>query len=209
MPQKSFETLDDYEENLARIFELRKVVIAFAGGNQDKFQFFPTLNRLHIPFILMRDSTQHYHGNGVKGIGTRQDVIDYIAAFVCAGNYVITLGVSSGAYAALLYGQLVPVNEVIAISPLTTRNECDDFDPQWRKQIIDPNMPLMDDLRKHFRHGPIPKTRAFISDGEATELDRQMATRIGIKDITLIPGYAHGKLAQGMRDRGMFKDLLT
>ena len=195
----------DYAEYLS--YGTKKVVIAFAGGNQNRYQFGPTLTKLGLSHILTRDSTQMYHMFGVKGIGDRNAVATYIKSFIYSGFYVITIGVSSGAYAALLYGQLADVHETYAISPLTGR-DLDDFDPRWHKQIYDPSMPQLDDLRKYFKDGPNMKCRAYISNGEACELDRQMATRIKIKDIVLIGGYAHGKLAQAMRDRGMFKEIL-
>lgn len=200
----------DFEEHLKS--HVGKLVIAFAGGNQDRYQFGPTLKKLGVSHVLMRDTTQCYHGKGVRGIGSRWAVVDYIRDLMynrCYFSPVTTIGVSSGAYAALLYGQMTPVQQIIAISPLTGR-EVDDFDPRWHQQIIDPAQPDMDDLRKYFPNGPFPKTHVFISNGEATELDRQMATRLNIKDknITLIPGFAHGKLAAGMRDRGMFAELL-
>lgn len=195
----------DFEENFCGG---AKLVIAFAGGNQNIFQFGPTLRKLGVSHVLMRDSTQMYHMNGVHGIGTRWQVVSYIRRLIHdEGFSVTTIGVSSGAYAALLYGQLTPVWRTIVISPLTGR-DLDDFHPQWHKQIYDPSMPQLDDLRKYFPNGPFPRTYAYVSNGSATELDRQMATRIGIKDIVLIPGYAHGKLAQGMRDKGMFKEIL-
>lgn len=203
--------MSDYEEHLNRIFEVKRVVFAFAGATQDRYQFGRFLNNMNIPHVLFRDRTQHYHGNGVHGLGdgSRQAVIDYIAGFCNAGNYAYTLGLSSGAYAALLYGQLVPVNEIIAISPLTTRNECEDFPEADQKNIVDPSMATMDDLRKHYcPKGPIPKVRAYISDGPHTQLDRQMATRILIDDITLVSGCTHGELAARMRDNGMLAELL-
>lgn len=199
----------DYEEHFYSE-DPRGVVIAFAGGPQNVYQWHRTLERLGRSHVLMRDTTQHYHGNGVIGIGNREAVIDYIHNLVIQ-RWVTTIGVSSGAYAALLYGQLTPVQEVIAISPLTGR-EVDDFPPEWHSQIIDPAQPAMDDLRKYFKGGPIPWVRAFISDSHPTcTLDRQMCTRINISDrnITLIPGYEHGELARGMRDMGMFKGLFA
>lgn len=183
-----------------------RLVIAFAGGPQNVFQWGRSLAALGRSHLLVRDSTQHYHGNGILGIGDREAVTRFIRGI---HGYVTTVGVSSGAYAALLYGQLAPVQEVVAISPLTGR-DVDDFAPEWHAQIIDPAQPHMDDLRKYFKKGPRTRVRAFISDSYPTcTLDRQMCTRINIpdQDITLIPGYEHGELARGMRDRGMLREL--
>lgn len=199
--------MNDYEEHFD-YKDKRKIVIAFAGGPQNRYQFGPTLDRLRMPHVLMRDTTQEYHSLGVKGIGNRAKVVEYIRDLRDAGHYIVTIGVSSGAYAALLYGQLTPADEVIAISPLTGR-ETDDFDPQWHPFIHDPAMVHLDDLRKYFTNGPIPTVKAFISNYTPTSIiDRQMCTRIGIKDITVIPGFDHGEVGKGMRDRGMFWNLL-
>lgn len=200
---------EDYEEHLYDR-DPGRVVIAFAGGPQNVYQWSRTLRSLRRSHVLVRDMTQCYHANGVRGIGDRRAVLEWIQrwTFVCQ---VTTVGVSSGAYAALLYGQLAPVQEVVAISPLTGR-EVDDFAPEWHSQIIDPAQPHMDDLRKYFKEGPRMNVRAFISDGYPTcTLDRQMCTRINIPEssIHLIPGYEHGELARGMRDRGMLRDLLS
>lgn len=188
-----------------------RVVVAFAGGPQNVYQWGKSLVALRRSHVLMRDSTQRYHGEGVLGIGDRVAMVQFMRHLRARSDKVTTVGVSSGAYAALLYGQLTPVDEVIAISPLTGR-DVDDFAPEWHAQIVDPAQPHMDDLRKYFVNGPKPKVRAFISDSYPTcTLDRQMCTRINIldQDITLIPGFEHGELARGMRDMGMFKELFA
>ena len=64
------------------------------------------------------------------------------------------------------------------------------------------------ELLPYFENGPYPTVKAFISDGPDTRLDRQMIERIGVKP-TVIPGYSHGELARGMRDRGLLKELLS
>jgi hypothetical protein len=205
--------VNDFEEHWLAP-DSDRLVVAFAGGPQNIYQFGASLRTLGVNHILMRDRTQKYHGHGVHGIGDRAAVVDYLRHWVETGHRVTTTGVSSGAYAALLYGQLVPVHEVIPISPLTGR-DLDDFDERWHAQIYDPNQADMDDLRKYFLGGPIPRIRAFVSDGADSSdttcvLDRYMCHRIGVRDadITLVPGYSHGDLARlGMRDRGIFREL--
>lgn len=197
--------MNDFEQHIWDA--KRRLVIAFAGGPQNRYQFGKTLKDLDVSYVLMRDTTQQYHSHGVAGIGNRAKVIDYIRYFKGLGFYVVTTGVSSGAYAALLYGQLVPADEVIVISPLSGR-DTDDFELQYHHRIHDPHTNL-DDLRKYFQAGPVSKVRAFVSDGDGTDLDRQMVTRINVTNITLIPGYAHKDLGYGMRDSGLLKELLS
>lgn len=195
----------DFEEHF---FDSNRVIISFAGGPQNQFQFRSILGKTKFSFVLLRDTTQTYFLSGILGIGDQVDVLHYIKKFIKNQFHVTTIGVSSGAYAALLYGQLAPVNEIIVFSALTGRDGCDDFEEKWQSQIIDPNT-RCPDLRPFFRDGPIPRVRAFISDGYGCEIDRQMVERIGIKEITLVPGFSHGELARGMRDKGMMKDLFS
>jgi hypothetical protein len=196
--------LVDYEEHLK---PSDRLVIAFAGGPQNVYQFGKTLEQLDCSYVLMRDSTQRYHHYGVQGIGDQGEVGDYIANFWDHyDKYVITIGVSSGAYAALLYGQLGHADEVIAISALTSRQP-NGFDPVDHPFIVDPANPDVE-LLPYFKDGPIPVVKAFISDGPDTRLDRQMIERIGVKP-TVVPGFSHGDLARGMRDSGALRELLS
>jgi hypothetical protein len=194
--------MQDFEEHL--IPNRKNVYVAFAGGSQDFFQFGKVFRELGVSHVLFRDSTQHYYLNGVRGIGDTRDVLHYLH-LLKIHHHVTTVGVSSGAYGALYYGQRSPVHRIVAISPLTGR-EVDDFAPHWHSRIIDPDAAFLDDLRKYFPNGPIPQVDAYVSNGEATELDHQMCTRLKIREdrITMVPGYSHGKLAAGMRDTGMF-----
>lgn len=205
----------DFEEHLPKT----TLVIAFAGGPQNRFQFGRVLKDLNVPHVLVQDSTQRHYVDGIQGLSTSTGFANYLARLRVKRGFdkVILTGVSSGAYAALLYGVLSrwDVNEIIAISPITGRSESTaaDFDPKYRNQIIDPKQPDLD--LKPFFHGwrntveghRFPRIRAFISDGQGCELDRGMAERIGITDITVVPGYSHGELGRGMRDLGMFKEL--
>lgn len=193
----------DFEEHLN---DTGRLVIAFAGGPQNRYQWGKTLESLGVSYILIRDSTQHYNHYGVQGIGNQAAVASYIFQFVI-NRKVTTIGVSSGAYPALLYGQLAAVHEVIAISALTSR-QANGFDPADHHLIVDPANPEVE-LLPYFKSGPIPLVRAFISDGDGTRLDRQMIERIGVKNVTVVPGYSHADLARDMRDLGMLKELLS
>ena len=194
----------DFEEHIKPYRQL--LVIAFAGGPQNVFQFRNVLEDAPCSYILMRDSTQHYNHYGVAGIGDRSAVIEYIRGFKQQNYEIKTIGVSSGAYPALLYGQLVPVSEIIVFSALTSR-QADGFDPADHHLIVDPANPDVE-LLPFFKQGPIPRVQAFISDGPDTRLDRQMIERIGITPV-VVPGFAHGELARGMRDLVMLKELLS
>ncbi len=195
----------DFEEHLLPT----TLVVAFAGGPQNRYQFGNALRKLQVPHILLRDTSQRHYEEGILGV---QSIYSYIMKKRVGFERVVTVGVSSGAYAALRHGLLAYVNEIIAISPITGRSEktAADFPPEYRDQIIDPKQPGLD-LKYLYRNWKNirPRVRAFISDGRGCELDRGMCERIGITDITVVPGYSHGDLARGMRDKGMFKELFS
>lgn len=194
----------DYEEHLNGS---ENIIVAFAGGAQTEFEFGSTLEALGVSYVLMRDRTGRCHGHGVTGLGDLFATLEYIRWLSMRNfNRVTTLGLSLGAYAALLYGQLAPVDRTIAISPVTGR-ELDGFAPEWHHRLTGAGAEMAD-LRQYFPNGPMPQTVAFVSDGSGTELDMQMAQRIGITDIRLIMGYSHADLARGLRDTGILQEVL-
>ena len=84
------------------------------------------------------------------------------------------------------------------------RRAPEEFDPVWHHRV---RSHLDLDLKPYFPHGPIPFTRAFVSDGDGAELDDTMARRIGIEHVRLIPGHSHAGLARAMREEGWFERL--
>lgn len=183
-------------------------IVAFAAGSQDVFQFGRVLRSLSLSHVLMRDSTRSWYQRGVAGIGDRGKVATYIRD-LASHYYVKTAGVSSGAYAALLYGHLAGVDEIIAISALTTGTSVDDLDPQWHHRVApDPVTHLqIDDLKKVLQVSSRPCVKAFVSDGDDTVLDAHMSRRLGVEP-TLIAGHSHSSLARHMRDCGLLAELL-
>jgi pimeloyl-ACP methyl ester carboxylesterase len=204
--------MSGYQEYLAAT---RTCIVAFASGDKEtivpdlpNFEFGGSLRLLGCSHVLMRDATDSWYEDGIEGIGDRLAVAKYIDNLKNRYKRVVTTGVSLGAYGALLYGQLAPAHEIIAISPLTALGPrvVGEFEDKWKHRV---DCPLDLDLKPYFPGGPTPKTRVFISDGDGCELDRYMAERIGVTDITLIPGHTHGALGRHMRDIGMFKELFA
>lgn len=190
-------------------------VVAFGSGDREtvvpgvpNYEFANSLRELGVSYVLMHDGSHTWYEGGIVGIGDKNAVAAYIAALKKRYAWVITTGSSFGAYGALLYGQLAPADEVIAISPLTVLgpSAVAEFEQKWHHRI---NSPDDLDLKPLFTEGLRAKVKAFVTDGDGAELDLHMTQRLGITDITLIPGHAHGALARHMRDTGMFKDLFT
>lgn len=173
------------------------IVVAFASGDQRQFQFQRSLSDLGVSFVVMRDSRGHWYQDGVAGIGHMGDVAAWIGRLKSEHGYkrVITLGLSSGAYGALLYGQISQgVDQVIAISPVTGMGEA--MAEELRtghgklahlipRIMPDPARPIeraIADLRTFYPAGPIPQLHGFVSDGDGTELDRFMFERLLTRD---------------------------
>lgn len=204
MPLKAYDL--DYGKCLLAPLS-SKLIISFASGNQTKYEFGGTLERLKLNHVLIKDSKSGWYQNGIAGLPSRDELVKYIKRLTFYYN-VTTLGLSSGSYGALLYGQLAEVDRIIAISPVTGA-KAQDFPEEWRHRFTpSPGDPNIDDLRQYFKYGPIPYTIAFVTDGPDCQLDWLMATRLGIQDIRLVPGYEHGTLARGIRDNGILEEVL-
>lgn len=196
-------------------------VVAFASGGGDfsegvpHFEFGRSLAAMNLSYVLFRDSTHCNCHHGVKEIGDRNAVAWFVKSLKQRYPRIVTLGLSSGSYGALLYGQLAEVDECIALSPYTLFPPHPETGEYWcppdltQWDLPSPPPPGEYDLERFFPNGPIPRTRTFLSDGDGTGLDRNMAERIGIWDITLVPGTSHAGLGKLMRDNGMLKHLLA
>ena len=194
----------DYQEHFTNT---DTCVITFASGEGREFEFHKSLQKIGIAHVTLRDPTGCWYEKGVYGIGEQRAVKDYINKLKLRYSKIITTGVSLGSYGALLYGQIAPATEIIAISPLTVLGPrgAKEFAGPLAHRVATPHLDL--DLKPYFPTGPATKIRAFISDGDGAELDRQMTERLGITDITLIPGHTHGALARHMRDAGWFEKI--
>lgn len=191
-------------------------VAAFASGADEFspgmpiFDFGFTIGKMKVSYILLRDSTGLWFRNGVPGIGDREQTIDYLRATMTGYKRRVTIGLSAGSFGALLYGQLIPVDEIIAISPVTVLggDAEREFAPHWAHRVrLPPNVPPID-LRPHFEKGPIPVVNAYVSDGDGAELDQRMCDLIGVMP-TLISGYTHAGLGAHMTGNGMIRQLIA
>jgi len=194
-----------------RLTDSPRVVIAFASEDQTKFQWGRYLTKIGVSHVLIRDSLRRWYQDGVESHPGRDALISYVRGFRLRGHHVTTLGLSAGAYAALLYGRLAGVHRIIAISPVTGAR-AEDFDPRWAHRFVrSPGDPEVEDLRPLFVNGhrALHGITAFVTDGPDGDLDHHMAARVGIADIRLVPGYDHATLARGVRDNGMLEGLLT
>lgn len=106
------------------------LVICFSGQAEKDvvptFEFFEALHwletdhRTRVNKFFMRDIANNWYHLGIPGIG---DNVDEVAAFLrqridlLKPRKVITLGNSMGGYAAILFGALLDVDQIIALCP--------------------------------------------------------------------------------------------
>lgn len=107
------------------------LVISFGFVSWDQrpdFDFYGRLKKLeqasgrHINKVLVRDSGNHWYHRAIDGLGAHPDEtaagLRALIERIRPGK-VVTIGQSMGAYAALMYGLLLQVQQVIAFGPLS------------------------------------------------------------------------------------------
>ena len=111
------------------------LIITFGGNGLDLrsiplFNFRSTLKSFtDFDKLYIRDLDRCYYMNGIKNSApTISDLSNLILRYVRAKQYktVTTLGVSSGGFGALLYGNLIKADHMIAFNPQTVLDEKQD-----------------------------------------------------------------------------------
>lgn len=134
------------------------LLIVFSGllgrlGPVPVFEFFNAVSSFGVKKVFLRDLTQSWYHRGVTGIGSDiPAVADYVSGIVeqSGATRTVVVGNSAGAYAALLFGHLLNVDEVHAFSPQTF------IDPEMRAQHEDDRwQPFVDRLMA--AGGPDPR----------------------------------------------------
>jgi acyl carrier protein len=195
----------DYQEHLGGRLPL---VLAFAS--EPRFEWGPTLTAMGIAHVLLRDSTDQWYSSGIAGLGDVEAVVRYLQS-LNGLHPCIALGISRGAHAALKFAKLAGIPYVVAISPNTGIGDgvLHEFATEWHHRVEHTRPFPIDDLKPFYIDGWRPCVRAFVSDGDGAELDRQMCERIGLTDVTFVPGYTHSDLGRGMRDIGLLDRVLS
>ncbi|PJC97146.1 hypothetical protein GQ37_018915 [Janthinobacterium sp. BJB1] len=107
------------------------LVIAFgfvSWTTRPAFDFFGRLKKLeqasgqHLNKILVRDSANAWYHRRIAGLGSHVDetaqALRELVRRIAPGN-VTTIGQSMGAYAAVMYGLLLEVQQIVAFGPLS------------------------------------------------------------------------------------------
>ena len=114
--------------------ENKTLLITFSGIGQGVgvpiFEFFRSLNGFSINKLFVRDPKRLWYHDGIPGFS--RDIEETAAGLrdlieESGATRVITFGNSMGAYAAILFGGLLEVDEVHAFAPVTFTD--------WRNRI--------------------------------------------------------------------------
>jgi len=102
------------------------VIVCFGGfstqiaGIPYDFLTFLTTNFANIDKFFYRDTKQMCYHQGIDNISKDiETTVSYLKTKLAKYKRVIFTGTSAGAYAAILYGSLVNVTEVIVFNPIT------------------------------------------------------------------------------------------
>ena len=193
-------------------------VIAFGGmgaglGLPPK-QFFKTFRDSHCEVIFVKDFRQCWYQKGLLGLS--EDVpstAEYLRSLIPDdGKPLITVGASSGAFAAVLFGALLGADRMLAFSPqtaITTRafakfrtedSELEeiDFDSKWT------------DLEAVLREHPL-RGEAEIVHAALSHYDAEQANRLGaLPGIKLHPLHWNGhNTANYLKQRNLLDPMIT
>jgi pimeloyl-ACP methyl ester carboxylesterase len=198
------------------------VLVAFGGrGNQigmPPFEFLNLLSEVPVGKIFVRDIQQLFYQGGVVGLGqTIEEVATALESLLAGRQKVAFIGNSGGGYAALLFGALLGIEQVMAISPQTFY--CRSLrrlhkDQRWNDTVKDIYR-LPRSQRRYLDLKPLLRRRTVsrhyqVYYGSGHPLDVRHATRLqALPGVVLCPqeGRKHN-VAKPMRDDGTLKRIL-
>lgn len=174
------------------------------------FEFFKSLDQFSVNKIFIRDFKQCWYTHGIEGISANtEETVTYLQALIeqFGKRKTIFIGNSAGAFAALLFGNLLNVSEVHAFSPQTFISSAPrlrHLDFRWKKEIKNlKKKPPYLDLKKLFKEHKNTNTIAYLYWDENHRLDNIHARRMGFKNIHLKPYKTGGhEVIKQLRDSG-------
>lgn len=123
----------------------KNLLISFGGFKQGMgmpvFEFYNCLNSVSCNKIFIKDDYQAWYHKGInEDLSSMNLLAKYLEGIILEGNYkkVCFVGNSMGGYAAILFGVLLNVDEILVFSPQTFINKWYRFkynDKRWGIQI--------------------------------------------------------------------------
>ena len=203
----------------------KHLLVSFGGIQQGLgipvFEFFNSIASIDCDKIYLRDFRQAWYQLGVDDTINDPDKLhDFLNDSIKANNYksVCFLGNSMGGYAAMLFGMMLGIPQVIAFSPqsfIDRWHRLIYFDRRWKKEIdpihsFETNRPDYFDLRRSLRDHRNTLTKIDLYYSPRHRLDRIHAHRLRtIPNVVLHPirEGGHG-VVRTVRDSGELTGLI-
>ena len=180
------------------------------------YEFYKTIRWLKFDKVFIRDLNQAWYHKGVEeSINNIDKLHQFLLELLNEREYKRTcfIGNSMGGYAALLFGNLVGADYVLAFSPQTfidSRNRILNLDFRWSRQLFKIKRPHKSpfDLAK-FDFDSC-KTRSKIFYGSDSRLDAIHAKKLRpFKNIDVMEYKGQGHhLVKGLRESGELEGII-
>jgi hypothetical protein len=192
-----------------------------AGGvSMPVFEFFRVTADVPAKKAFLRDPRRGWYQLGIPGVGdSAADVAALLEEIIARAGAarVVMAGASAGGFAAMQFGALCGVDEVLAFSPQTfvdAENRRAAGDDRWPEQIAALHAAAGEQARTFDLLDVLPqrvgKTRHRIHVSTDEPLDLLHAHRIGhLDNVEIVEHEAGGhRLIKTLRDRGLLRPML-
>ncbi len=200
-------------------------IFAFAGMatqlSMPPMEFFRALSSAQqagkpMNFFYAKDFYQCWYQRGLLGLTTDvPGTAKYLGDLLAPDNRsIVTLGMSAGGFASILFGVLLNAQRIVAFGPQTAldRRVFKRFrSTDSRQKDVDLDGPYMDLREVLTAAGPSFTGRIEIHYGANNETDHTAAQHLaGLPQVTLIEhGNSEHAIARALRDSGELGDILA
>tara|TARA_R100000951_G_scaffold112341_1_gene112543 strand:+ start:41 stop:679 length:639 start_codon:yes stop_codon:yes gene_type:complete len=128
------------DENIQYNPKGNKTLLVSFGGLQQKmgmsmFEFNSSVKNLKVDSLFVKDPKRIWYQNGIsQKHNSVESTVELIKSYSSKYQTTICIGNSAGAFAAILFGTLLNVNQVVAFSPQTLLSK-DLKDFPWMKEL--------------------------------------------------------------------------
>ncbi|GAA4840654.1 hypothetical protein [Algivirga pacifica] len=211
--------------NLSDLQGHKNLLVSFGGVSQGLgvpvFEFFNSIADIPCDKIFLRDFHQAWYQKGVdEELNHVDKVITYLQDIISTHSYerVCFIGNSMGGYAALLFGSILNVDQVIAFAPQTFIDKWHRFlyrDRRWKKELaevytFEGQKKMFFDLKKYLSEHRSSTTQLSIYYAHKHRLDRGHAKRLkSIPNVVLHPVKEGGhEVVKAIRNKGELKAII-
>jgi hypothetical protein len=199
------------------------LLASFGGINQNLgmpvFEFYNSIKDINCDKIFLRDFHQSWYQKGVDdNINNIDKLIVFLSNETNTYKKVCFLGNSMGGYAALLFGNILKVNKILAFAPQTfidKTNRLLNLDFRWKKElknVFDSSYKRSEffDLKKYFISTKNQFKNAEIFYCPSHRLDRVHAERLKMLPNVSLRMIKEGNhaIVKTLRDNGELKKII-